>query len=163
MEFLHRHAPHDSVIATIMTKTKIRNPSAKPTKKHRKPAKLSRLMKPENLSIEEWQIELRRQFGREQKFKLKNLGSEPVFSDFQIANPASKSVYRVSIRGANPGDSFCSCPDFATNTLGTCKHMEFTLAKIQRSAGCASSANRISPSMRFIRSLTTTRFIAIWI
>ena len=46
-----------------MTKTKTHDPSAKPKKKHRKPAKLSRLMKPENLSIEEWQIELRRQFG----------------------------------------------------------------------------------------------------
>ncbi|HZK79974.1 MAG TPA: DEAD/DEAH box helicase, partial [Humisphaera sp.] len=118
-----------------MTKTKTPNPSAKSKKKHRKAAKLSRLMKPENLSIEAWQIELRRQFGREQKFKLKNLGSEPVFSDFQIANPASKSVYRVSIRGGNPGDSFCSCPDFATNTLGTCKHIEFTLAKIQHQPG----------------------------
>jgi SNF2 family DNA or RNA helicase len=87
------------------------------------------------MSLEAWQIELRRQFGREQKFKLENLGSHAVFSDFQIANPLSKSVYRVAIRGVGLGDNFCSCPDFATNTLGTCKHIEFTVAKLRRQKG----------------------------
>ena len=38
----------------------------------------------------------------------------------------------LHIRGARPGDNFCSCPDFATNTLGTCKHIEFTLARLER-------------------------------
>ncbi|MBM4082445.1 MAG: DEAD/DEAH box helicase, partial [Planctomycetes bacterium] len=33
------------------------------------------------------------------------------------------------------GDNYCSCPDFAVNTLGTCKHVEFTLAKLQRQRG----------------------------
>lgn len=99
------------------------------------PKKLSRLHKPEGMSLEDWQIELRRQFGREQKFKLTNMGTHAVFSDFQITNPQSKSVYRVAVRGAGPGDNFCSCPDFATNTLGTCKHIEFTLARLSRQPG----------------------------
>jgi hypothetical protein len=43
-------------------------------------------------------------------------------------------MYRVVIRGGGLGDNFCSCPDFATNTLGTCKHIEFTLAKMRRGA-----------------------------
>jgi len=118
----------------------MRDPMSKPAPKknrRREPAKLSRLHKPENLSLEAWQIELRRQFGREQKFKLKNLGEHPVFSDFQVANPQSKSIYRVAIRGAGLGDNFCSCPDFTTNTLGTCKHIEFTVAKLLRKAGKA--------------------------
>ncbi len=89
------------------------------------------------MSLEAWQIGLRRQYGREQKFKLKNLGSQAVFSDFQVANPQTKSVYRVSIRGAGLGENFCSCPDFVTNTLGTCKHIEFTLAKLRRQKGAA--------------------------
>ena len=42
-------------------------------RKRRKP-KLSRLHKPPHLSLEEWQIQLRRQFGREQRFRLVNLG-----------------------------------------------------------------------------------------
>src|SRR6516162_9646875 len=78
-----------------------------------KKPKLSRLQKPESMSLEDWQIELRRQFGREQKFLLKNLGDHPVFSEFEVTNPQSKNTYRVSIRGGKIGDNICSCADFA--------------------------------------------------
>src|SRR5436190_17855241 len=97
--------------------------------------KLSRLQKPDNLSLEDWQRELRRQFGREQKFLLRNLGEEPVFSEFAVTNPQSRRTYCVRIRGLDAGDNHCSCPDFATNTLGTCKHIEFTLARLERKKG----------------------------
>jgi superfamily II DNA or RNA helicase len=93
--------------------------------------KLSRLHKPPDMSLEAWQRELRRQFGREQPFRLKNVGAEPVFSDFHVSNPRSGSDYRVAIRGSLPGDNYCSCPDFATNSLGTCKHVEFVLHQIE--------------------------------
>ena len=96
---------------------------------------LSRLRKPENMSLEEWQTTLRRQFGREQRFKLENIGSAPVFSEFRVHNPQSGSSYRVAIRGSRPGDNYCACPDFATNTLGTCKHIEFVLARLERKPG----------------------------
>ncbi len=98
-------------------------------------AKLSHLHKPANLSLEQWQIALRRQYGREQKFDLKNRGAAPVFSDFEITNPANGGVYRVAIRGQELGENFCSCPDFKTNALGTCKHIEFTLEFIRRKRG----------------------------
>ena len=49
-----------------------------------------------------------------------------------MTNPKTRRTYRVAIRGERLGDSYCSCPDFATNTLGTCKHIEFTLGKLQR-------------------------------
>ena len=100
-----------------------------------KKAKLSRLQKPAGMSLEDWQIELRRQFGREQDFRLKNIGEQPIFSEFDVFNPQSQSTYRVHIRGLQPGENFCSCPDFATNTLGTCKHIEFTLAALERKRG----------------------------
>lgn len=93
--------------------------------------KLSRLHRPADLSLDAWQRELRRQFGREQSFRLTNAGTEPVFSDFEVSNPQSGSTYRVAIRGPRPGDNYCSCPDFATNALGTCKHIEFVLRKIE--------------------------------
>src|SRR5437588_10735597 len=101
----------------------------------RKQAKLSRLHKPDDMSLEAWQYELRKQFGREQNFSLKNLGDQPIFSEFQVTNPESKNTYRVIIRGIRPGDNLCSCPDFATNTLGTCKHIEFTLARLEQKRG----------------------------
>ncbi|MFI5032597.1 MAG: DEAD/DEAH box helicase [Reyranellales bacterium] len=83
----------------------------------------------------DWQRGLRQQFGAEQAFTLENLGSEPFFSDFAVANPESKSRYRVAIRGRVLGDNYCACPDFATNGLGTCKHIEFALAKLAKKRG----------------------------
>lgn len=96
------------------------------------PQKLSRLQRPEGMSLEAWQMALRRQFGREQRFLLRNAGGHPIFSEFGVTNPQSRNAYRVVIRGSEPGNNFCSCPDFATNTLGTCKHIEFMLARLGR-------------------------------
>ncbi|HEV3439804.1 MAG TPA: SNF2-related protein, partial [Gemmata sp.] len=107
------------------------NSKPKKTKKTKKP-QLSRLHKPAEMSLDEWQTHLRRQFGREQKFLLKNLGEGAAFSNFLVTNPLSGGSYRVTIRGTAPGDNTCSCPDFTTNTLGTCKHVEFVLAKLER-------------------------------
>jgi superfamily II DNA or RNA helicase len=101
--------------------------------KHRR--ELSRLRKPEDMSLEQWQIELRRNFAQVQKFRLKNLGDEPLFSEFEVANPETRRTYRVAIRGQAVGENFCSCPDFAVNTLGTCKHIEYVLAKLARRPG----------------------------
>jgi len=71
------------------------------------------------MSAEDWQRTLRRQFGREQRFALRNIGDEPVFSDFDVGNDATGARYRVSIRGPAPGDNQCTCMDFASNDLGT--------------------------------------------
>lgn len=108
----------------------------------RKPVKLSRTSPPTDLSPIEWQRGLRRQFGREQSFLLENLGADPFFSEFKVTNPASKSSYRVAIRGLGPGGNFCSCPDYATNELGTCKHLEFTLAQLERKRGARAAFAR---------------------
>ncbi len=104
--------------------------------------KLSRTHAPTDLSPEEWQRGLRRQFGREQAFGLENLTSEPVFSEFRVSNRTAKSSYRVAIRGLGPGENFCSCPDYATNELGTCKHIEFTLARLENKRGAKAAFRR---------------------
>ena len=97
--------------------------------------RLSRLHAPAQLPVDDWQRALRRQFGREQSFTFENLGTEPVFSEFRVTNPASGGRYRVAIRGLQPGENFCSCPDFSTNDLGTCKHVEFMLGRLQKKRG----------------------------
>jgi hypothetical protein len=112
-----------------MTSATVRNTAP------RKQVKLSRTHAPTDLSPVEWQRGLRRQFGREQSFLLENLGADPFFSEFKVTNPVSKSSYRVAVRGLGPGGNFCSCPDYATNELGTCKHLEFTLAQLERKRG----------------------------
>ncbi|MCP3466979.1 DEAD/DEAH box helicase [Bradyrhizobium sp. CCGUVB23] len=108
----------------------------------RKQAKLSRTHVPTDLSPVEWQRGLRRQFGREQSFLLDNMGADPFFSEFKVTNPASKSSYRVAIRGPGPGGNFCSCPDYATNELGTCKHLEFTLVQLEKKRGAKAAFAR---------------------
>ncbi|GHU03507.1 helicase [Betaproteobacteria bacterium] len=107
-----------------------------------KEQKLSRTHAPEEVSPIEWQRVLRRQFGREQAFGLDNIGAEPFFSEFRVSNPQSKSAYRVAIRGKLPGDNYCSCPDYATNELGTCKHIEFVLARLEKKRGAGAVFRR---------------------
>jgi hypothetical protein len=112
------------------------------SKKAPKEAKFSRTQAPKHLTVADWQRGLRRQFGREQAFGLENLGAEPFFSDFRVSNPESKSRYRVAIRGTEPGNNYCACADYATNELGTCKHIEFVLAALQKKRGAKAALQR---------------------
>ena len=104
-------------------------------KKAAAPKRTSQSRKPDNMSVEEWQIALRREVGRQQDVRWRNIGTDPVFSEFAVRNPASGGEYRVAIRGRHAGDNYCSCPDFTANTLGTCKHVEFVLGKLERKRG----------------------------
>lgn len=103
--------------------------------KKKKSKRISYHKQPEEMSLREWQIGLRRQFGKEQSFKLTNLGGHPVWSDFTVGNPERNTVYRLALRGQEPGDNYCSCLDFATNGLGTCKHIEWALHKLYHTYG----------------------------
>ena len=94
--------------------------------------KISHLSKPEGMDIERWQILLRKQIARELKLRIQNTGDHPVFTNFKVTNPVTKKNYRVFIGGAELGMSYCSCPDFAVNTLGTCKHIESVLHRLRR-------------------------------
>jgi superfamily II DNA or RNA helicase len=75
--------------------------------------------------IEE-QIAERRLRARKEAFKIKPQ-SRTMFGDYQVFSPASKRIYRVALRGAGLFDNYCACPDYAVNTLGTCKHIEAVL------------------------------------
>jgi SNF2 family DNA or RNA helicase len=84
------------------------------------------------MSLEEWQRALRIEYGEEQAFTMVNVGDHPVFSTFEVTNPATQRTYRVAIRGEEPGRNYCSCPDFTVNTLGVCKHIACVIAKLRR-------------------------------
>ena len=49
-----------------------------------------------------------------------------------VASALSGKTYRVALRGEERGQSYCSCPDFRTNTLGTCKHILHLLDRVRR-------------------------------
>jgi len=84
------------------------------------------------MDVETWQTELRKQFSTQQKYKVKNIGGHPYFSDFEVFNPDSGKTYKVSIRDNSKSHHFCSCPDFTVNQLGTCKHIEYLLSYFEK-------------------------------
>ena len=111
--------------------------TTRPKKRRTKPIeiKVSKIYKPDNLELEEWQRLLRKQFAAQQAFKLKNIGGHPIFSEFMLTNQQSGKNYKVAIRGLEPGRNYCSCPDYSINNLGTCKHIEFTLLQLLKRKG----------------------------
>ena len=107
--------------------TKKQNTKKKVGKKAgKKPAapKVSIHFRPDGMSLEEWQIELRRQAAEKTILSVTPLSSKQIFGDFEVRNPETKYAYKVAFRGMNSNFNYCSCPDFKTNRLGTCKHIE---------------------------------------
>ncbi|MGH1437349.1 MAG: DEAD/DEAH box helicase [Lewinella sp.] len=104
-------------------------------KKEKKEKKVSYNRQPEELSLREWQVKLRQQYGQQQEFKLTNTGEHPVWSDFKVFNPEGSSSYRVAIRGEQTFDNYCDCYDYKVSGLGTCKHIEWALHKLAHTYG----------------------------
>ncbi|HMX39765.1 MAG TPA: DEAD/DEAH box helicase [Saprospiraceae bacterium] len=112
------------------------NKSVKPSKKQgnkkkKKEDKIPYHRRPEDMSMEMWQIGLRRQFVESNDFEIKKISPELVYADYNVSNPASRSTYKVALRSADHrGHNFCSCYDFRVSRLGTCKHVEAVLRHI---------------------------------
>src|SRR6266571_4401072 len=77
-------------------------------------------------------IEERRERARTERMIVKSAEPQQPWTDYTATSTISGKTYRVAVRGREPGDSYCSCPDFRTNTLGTCKHILHVLAKMKR-------------------------------
>jgi len=72
------------------------------------------------------QIERRRKRGCSESYEINNLGDHPIWSRFSVKGPSTKT-YEVAVRSLDDAIFHCQCPDFATNGLGTCKHVEAVL------------------------------------
>jgi hypothetical protein len=61
------------------------------------------------------------------------------YGDYLVKSASGKE-YRVAMRGPSLFENFCSCADFAVNTLGTYEHIEALLLRLRqrfgRSFGC---------------------------
>jgi superfamily II DNA or RNA helicase len=84
--------------------------------------------------LREEQIDIRRKRAATEQFRIENIGRKRVFSTYRVTNPATGGQYEVIVRGFEVGDNACTCPDYRTNTLGTCKHVEAVLASLSREA-----------------------------
>jgi superfamily II DNA or RNA helicase len=56
------------------------------------------------------------------------------YGDYHVKSASGKD-YRVALRGPGLFENYCSCPDFAVNTLGTCKHVESLLLPLRKRHG----------------------------
>ncbi len=82
----------------------------------------------------EQQIAERRERAKDAVAKVLSRPITGPFGDYTIQSPSGRS-YKVAVRGPGLFENFCSCPDFAVNTLGTCKHIEAMLARLRKLRG----------------------------
>lgn len=79
------------------------------------------------LTTDEEQCALRCERAKEEKFYVRRVQDSPFppFHTYEVSKPDSPlSKYIVELRSLRHDINTCSCPDFATNGLGTCKHIE---------------------------------------
>lgn len=68
----------------------------------------------------------------EERMTVRSTDTERPWTDYLVTSDRSGKTYRVALRGFEAGQSYCSCPDFRTNQLGTCKHVLHTLEKVRQ-------------------------------
>jgi SNF2 family DNA or RNA helicase len=78
----------------------------------------------------EEQITARQERARTAIVKIVTRPDGQPWGDYQVASSSGKQ-YRVAMRGPGLFENYCSCPDFARNTLGTCKHIEALLQQLR--------------------------------
>lgn len=105
----------------------------KTSAKKRPPIKIrvSHTRKPTDMSDVQWQIILRRQIAEDENFNIQKNRDGIVFADYKVHSSKTSNTYKVALRSADNSLNFCSCPDFKTNQLGTCKHIEAVLIKVK--------------------------------
>ena len=80
------------------------------------------------------QIERRRQRALGEITRVLNRGSHPIFSIFEVSSVSGR-VYKVQIRSLEDLSNNCTCPDYRTNLIGTCKHIEAVLLHLKKRHG----------------------------
>lgn len=101
----------------------------KKTKGRRKRAKvvmpkINNMQKPAGMKLEEWQVALRKLQAEKETFAIRMVDEQYAPGEFRVANAATRNEYKVVYRGKDSLWNYCSCYDFKTSQLGTCKHME---------------------------------------
>lgn len=84
--------------------------------------KYSNIVAPSKMSLEEWQRALRCQQAEKEMLEVEKIRMS--HGEFLVRNPKNRSQYKVVYRGEHSPWNYCSCMDFKTSGLGTCKHIE---------------------------------------
>ncbi len=81
--------------------------------------------------LEQRAIAERAQRAVKERFRLTSKNAKIPWTDYVVTSQSSGKTYRVALRGEQRGDSYCSCPDYRVNTLGTCKHIMYALQRVR--------------------------------
>jgi len=88
----------------------------------------------ENLTAKELReraIAERTKRAEEERMRVRSMKTETPWTDYVVTSERSGRTYRVAVRGLGDRESYCTCPDFRTNRLGTCKHILHVQKKIK--------------------------------
>jgi superfamily II DNA or RNA helicase len=86
-------------------------------------------------------VEERAQRARAERMTVRSMDAAVLWTDYLVTSAESGKTYRVALRGWQPGESYCSCPDFRKNTLGVCKHI-FNVQRKVKGRFSAGTRNR---------------------
>lgn len=86
--------------------------------------KISWVVKPDKMTLEEWQRALRKQIAGEEAMAVAAVDEKNLPGEYEVKNPQTKQTYKVVYRGEGSPWNYCSCMDFKTNHLCACKHLE---------------------------------------
>lgn len=65
----------------------------------------------------------RQERARTERMRIRPVKPGTLWTDYVVTSSVSGKTYRVALRGWESGEVYCTCPDFRSNTLGTCKHV----------------------------------------
>jgi hypothetical protein len=99
-------------------------------------------------SSDDHEITLRRWRGRTEILSVKALEPDHPYFGMFCAQSASGGTYEVEIRDLNERTNSCACIDYRVNGLGTCKHIEGTIAAMTRGRSKSFRAAKATGSPR---------------
>ena len=85
---------------------------------------MSNIQKPPRLTLEGWQLALRQQQAMKDPLPVEEVDVENAPGLYLVRNPISRNRYEVRYYGAGHPLNRCTCMDFRTSRLGSCKHLE---------------------------------------
>ena len=94
--------------------------TSKSQSKSKTPRRMSNLIKPTSMTTKEWQTRLRVQAAERETFTINGVGN----GEYIVGNYATSHRYEVVWKGKDHPLNRCSCMDFRTSGLMTCKHLE---------------------------------------
>ena len=74
--------------------------------------KISWVVKPDKMTLEEWQRALRKQIAGEEAMAVAAVDEKNLPGEYEVKNPQTKQTYKVVYRGEDSPWNYCSCMDF---------------------------------------------------